>query len=110
MSYSILRRHNMLDVAAFAETYEYENMVVACIKIHIRLAPKDHSIFWKTTNTEHHMIPIIKKRFPSHEILFVYRDCLPSAKSSYKALGQSPLVKYNLSHAYHEILQGNLNL
>ena len=57
MFYGVVRARNCLDVAAFAKTEEYEKMVVATIKMHILMAPKGHSIFWKTTGIDEHMVP-----------------------------------------------------
>lgn len=110
MFYSIVRARNILDVSAFAETKEYEEMVVATIKMHILMAPKDHSIFWKTAGIDEHMIPVIRRRFPSHYVLFAYRDCLPSANSSYKAFGHMPYLLNTLVHANRELLKGETDL
>ena len=57
---------------------------------------------------DEHMIPIIKKHFPSHKFLFAYRDCLPCSMSFYKAFGSLPQVMNNIYHANKELLSGDL--
>ena len=103
MFYNVLRSRNTVDVSAFAKTEEYEKMVVATVKMHILMAPKDHSIFWKTTGIDEHMVSIIRKHFPSHHIVFAWRDCLPCATSYFKAFGHLPVLVNNVVHANREI-------
>ena len=92
---------NILDISGFAKTKEFENIVLAAIKLQLNFITKGYSVFWKGIGMDEHMIPIIKKHFPSHKFLFAYRDCLPCSMSFYKALGRLPQVMNNIYQIYH---------
>mgnify|MGYP001800723285 CR=1 FL=1 len=100
---SVVRAHNILNVAEFTKTEEFETMVITTIKMHILMAPKHHSIFWKSSGgLDEYMIPVIKKHFPSHRLLFSYRDCLPSAMSYYNSFGHEPWLLHMMHHTNSE--------
>ena len=99
---------NILDISGFAKTKEFENIVLAAIKLQLNSITKGYSVFWKGIGMDEHMIPIIKKHFPSHKFLFAYRDCLPCSMSFYKAFGRLPQVMNNIYHANKELLSGDL--
>lgn len=92
------RRTDISDLQTFAKTEEYEEMVVAWIKMQVSMIPKDQSIFWKSMTLDHHAVPIIQKRFPNQKIMFGYRDTLGSAKSYYKAFGSDPWINFSLKY------------
>ena len=108
MIYTLLQSRNILDISGFAKTKEFENIVLAAIKLQLNSITKGYSVFWKGIGMDEHMIPIIKKHFPSHKFLFAYRDCLPCTMSFYKAFGRLPQVMNNIYHANKEFLSGDL--
>ena len=75
------------DIQCWSKTDDYEERVVAMMKLFCRLAPTGNKIFWKAEVTDHHFIPIIQKRFPKHKILFAYRDAIGAGKSFVKTFG-----------------------
>lgn len=107
MIYTLLQCRNILNISEFAKTEEFEKIVVATIKMHMFLAPKGHSIFWKTIRFDEHMIPIIRKHFPSHKLLFAYRDCAPCSSSFYKSFGRDPSLMNDVAHTCKELSRDN---
>ena len=79
--------HSNYDIQEFCKTEHYEQMVVAWIKMYLRLIPQGNSVFWKANIVDPHIIPILQRKFPKHRILFSYRDVLPCGMSYYKAFG-----------------------
>lgn len=93
-----------LDIDSFAKTKQFEDMVVAYIKCYLRLVPAKNSVLWRALGVmSEHMIPIIKKRFPKHKIMMVYRDVLPSAKSYHKVMGNMPIYEAELEPMLDDI-------
>lgn len=84
------------DFKELTDTEQYEEMVVALIKMYLNLVPRTNNVFWKGMITDHNMIPVIRKRFPQHRILFCYRDVLPSGKSYYQAFANMELMKFSV--------------
>ena len=101
--HTVVYARKEVDISAFSKTKEYEDMVVAAIKSYVRMAPKGHSIFWKTAPVDDHMLEVIRRRFPCHKILFGYRNALPCALSFEKAFGWLPSVQRRLRYVMNAI-------
>lgn len=79
--------HSDCELTALSYTERYEKLVTAWVRLYLRLIPSGHSVFWKANIVDPHIIPVLRKRFPKHKILFSYRDVLTCGKSYFRAFG-----------------------
>lgn len=103
MYHSIVYTRTDIDIQTLSKTQEYEELVVAVVKFFLMLAPKGHSVFWKTVPLDEYMVGVIRKRFPSHKILFGYRNVLPCAMSYHKAFGWITSVQRRLKYVVDDM-------
>ena len=92
------------DVITLTKTQTFEGLVEAYVKWHTLAIPEDHSIFWKGTILDHHIIPILREKFPHIKILFGYRDILPSAKSWQKSFGSLPGAEFGNRYIFSPVM------
>lgn len=95
MLYSIMYGdHGHHDAESLSKTEEFKRLAVAYIKIHIRHAPKNGSVFWKGTTFDEHLADIIAANFPKHKMLVAYRDPAPALTSFYNSFNNVGPIKY----------------
>ena len=95
MLYSIMYGdHGHYSAESFSKTQEYKQMVIAAIKMHVRHAPKDGSVFWKASLYDGFAIDVIREVFPRHKMLFAYRDTYPSITSYYKTFHNFNIMRW----------------
>ena len=95
MSQSMTYSRHITNLSEFAKSKEFEEMVTAYIKLYLNIVPKGNSLLWRALGVSggtEFMVPIIRKRFPKHKLLFSYRDVLPTAKSFVRALAPLPRI------------------
>ena len=106
---SVRTETNDLQLQQVFESSEYEEWLVAIIKMYLRLLPKENHVFWKEHGAmTDQIIPIIHRRFSHHKIMLAYRDVLPNAMSFYKAFGHLPRFLNYVKHIYDDIRDMNL--
>ena len=104
MFYSVLYARNEVNYQAFSKTKMYESIVLAYIRSYLRLVPDGHSVFWRAhAGLTEHMIPIIHKHFPKHQILFSYRNPIPTAKSFHRLLNALPIWQHRLRQVHADM-------
>ena len=96
LCYTVFHAREECDLQKFSKTKCYEDIVVGWVKMYLQRYPKGHKVFWKGFPIDHHIIPVLRKRFPNHRIVFAYRDALPSAKSYYTAFESIPLSVFGV--------------
>ena len=100
--------YKQADINAFSQTQQYEDIIVAFIKMFIHFTPKGNSILWRAHGiVTDQMVPIIQRRFPKHKILFSYRDALSCAKSYHKITKAIPMMKRRIEIMYSDLENPN---
>jgi len=69
----------------YVNSSTFKSLTEAIVKCQLKNMAEKQGVFIKTTLFDEHMAPVIRKVFPNHRLLFLYRNVKPASRSMYKA-------------------------